>query len=102
MGLLSCDLTGPRAAFVAVAFVGCIACAISSALLPAEAVLPLVASTFLGFGAGLALLSWKRPIDRSQVNYLDVAGALTLIGFFAAVAIEPEQLVRLVEGGSAN
>ena len=96
------DLIGPEAAFLAAALFGCLVCTISWAVLPAGVALPLAATAFLVCGAGLALLSWRRPFDRLQVNYLDVAGALTLIGCFAAAGIEPEQLVRLVEGRTAN
>ena len=35
-------------------------------------------------------------MNPANVTYADVAGALTLIGLFAAATIEPEQLVRLV------
>jgi hypothetical protein len=41
-------------------------------------------------------------MNRNQVTYADVAGALTLIGLCAAATIDPDQMVRLVEGGRAE
>jgi hypothetical protein len=73
---------------------------LSTAVLPPDAVMPLVATLFFGFAALFALRAWQRgQPDPERVTYADVAGALILIGTCAAATIEPEQLVRLVEGG---
>jgi hypothetical protein len=70
---------------------------ISRAALSADLVMPLVSTAFFVLAAALGLVAWRhRGMDPSRVTYMDVAGALTLIGVFAAAAIEPEQLVRLV------
>ena len=55
----------------------------------------------LAFAALFGAIAWRRERKNSDnVTYADVAGALTLIGLFAAATIEPEQLVRLVGDGS--
>jgi hypothetical protein len=70
---------------------------IARAVLAVDLVMPLVASTFLVLAAALAMIAWRhRGMDPNRVTYTDVAGALTLIGAFAATAIEPEQMMRLV------
>jgi hypothetical protein len=70
--------------------------AVSAATLPADLVMPVVASSLL-LAAVLAVIAGRFvPAARQDVSCRDVAGALTLIGAFAATAIEPEQLMRLV------
>jgi hypothetical protein len=71
----------------------------STAMLSADLVMPLVATTFLLLATVLGLAAWHfRGMNPNRVTYTDVAGALTLIGVFAAAAIEPQQMVRLVTG----
>lgn len=85
----------------AIAVGACFAvCGLSTALLPAEAVMPLVVTAFLVCAAAIGVLAWRRGSDdRNDVTCTDAAGALVLIGAFAAAAtIEPEHLVRLVAG----
>ena len=64
---------------------------------PADAVLPaLVLLTFLSAGAaGLAGLMSGRSFRQA---ILDMAGVLTFVGIFAAVAVEPDQMALLMEG----
>ena len=65
-----------------------------------DLVMPLVATVFFVLAAVLVPLAWlSRGMSPRNVTYTDVAGALTLIGVFAAAAIEPEQMVRLIESG---
>jgi hypothetical protein len=91
-------LSGPQAGFFGATVTGFAVWAVSFALLPAEMVMPVVATLFLVLAAVLAGVAWfNRGMDPAQVTYADAAGALTLIGFFAAATIDPDQLVRLVE-----
>lgn len=65
--------------------------------------MPLVATAFIALAALSGLIAWRTPIGgRQELTYTDVAGALMLIGAFAAAAIEPEQMVRLVETADAT
>ena len=60
-------------------------------------VMPVVATMFLAFAAVFAVVAWRRRAeDPTTVTHADVAGALTLIGLFAAATIDPDQLVRIV------
>ena len=73
--------------------------AIAPAIMPRDFAMPMVSTMFLLFASIVALASWR--IGQTQhgvLSYGDVAGALTLFGIFAGILIEPEQLVRLVEG----
>jgi hypothetical protein len=83
--------------FAGAVFLGFAVWGISSATFSADLVMPLVATTFFALAAALGLVAWRyRGMDPNRVTYADVAGALTLIGVFAAAAIEPEQMIRLV------
>ncbi len=91
-------LSGPQAGFLGATITGFAAWGGALVLLPADMVMPAVATLFLLMAAGLAVVAWsRRGMDPAQVTYADAAGALTLIGFFAAVTIDPDQLLRLVE-----
>jgi hypothetical protein len=48
----------------------------------------------------VALVAWRarRRASDDALTYWDVAGALTLFGVCASAMLDPEQLVRLVEG----
>ena len=91
-------LSGPRAGFLAATIIGFGALGIARASLSADAVMPVVATLFLVMAVVVAAIAWaSRRMDPAQVTYVDVAGALTLIGFFAAATIDPDQLLRLVD-----
>ncbi len=89
--------TDPRLGF-AVALIACaLGWAVAMRMLPPDAVVPIVSTLLLSFAALFGVIAWRRGrMNPSNVTYADVAGALTLIGLFAAATIEPEQLVRLV------
>jgi hypothetical protein len=74
--------------------------AIGSHRLPATLLLSLVVTLLFVLAAVTALLAslLREPNRRRGITYWDVAGALTLIGVVASAAIEPEQLVALIEG----
>ena len=84
--------------FFAAVLLGFAVCAGSKALAPADLVMPLVATAFIALAVVSGLIAWfARGDGRQELTYTDVAGALMLIGAFAAAAIEPDQMVRLVE-----
>ena len=89
--------TDPRLGF-AVALLACVlGWAVATRALPPDAVIPTVSTLLLGFAALFGVIAWRRERKNpDNVTYADVAGALTLIGLFAAATIDPEQLVRLV------
>jgi hypothetical protein len=94
--------TDPRLGFA----VAILACAVvwvaSTRALPSDAVMPAVSTVLLGFAALFGVIAWRRGrTDSANVTHADVAGALTLVGLCAAATIEPDQMVRLVQAGSA-
>jgi len=93
--------TDPRLGF-AVAILACVlGWAVATRMLPPDAVVPAVSTLILCFAALFGAIAWRGGrMNPANVTYADVAGALTLIGLFAAATIEPEQLVRLVGDGS--
>jgi len=66
--------------------------------LPGDALMPAVSLLFFVIAAVVALFAWRRPSPERQFCYSDVAGVLIFIGIFIAAQVEPEQMVRLVEG----
>jgi len=68
-----------------------------------DLVMPAITTLILVFAACSAVLAWRnRNENPTRVTYADVAGALTLIGLFAAATIDPDQLVRVVADGSSE
>lgn len=91
---------GPRAVFIGAVVAGFAAWGVFQATLNPDLVMPLVATVFFVLAVVVGPLAWlRRGMSPLNVTYTDVVGALTLIGVFAAAAIEPEQMVRLLEGG---
>ena len=96
-------LSGPQAGFLGAMLIAVAGSTASRLLLSADMVMPFVATLFLVLAAVLGTIAWRRrEIDPAQISYADVAGALTLIGFFVAATIDPDQLVRLVESSRQN
>ena len=94
---------GPQLAFAAATVAGFAAWAACGAMLPAGFAAPIVTSVFLVMAALLGFVAWFcRYEDPGNVTYRDVAGALTLIGLCASVTIDPDQLLRLANGGAAS
>lgn len=94
------SVTGPLLAFAACVLTAFATLTASATLLPRDLALPLT-STLLFFLAGLvAIVGWRGgpASERGPVSYRDVAGALTFIGTFAASLIDPDQMIRVVEG----
>lgn len=97
---------GPQIAFATAVLV---AFALPAAYaLPMDLMLPAI-SILLFISAGLVALFassdgrlFGQVQATSQPTYWDVAGALTLIGICAAATVDPDQMVRLVEGVHRN
>jgi hypothetical protein len=93
---------GPQVGFFASIVAVIAVWGLSRASLPADLVMPLVATSLLVLAAAFGLAAWRRRMDPNGVTYRDVAGALTLIGLCAAATIEPEQMVRIVQNSAAG
>jgi hypothetical protein len=94
---------GPQIGFAAATFAGFAAWSGLIVSIPAVWIMPMLATMFLAFAAGFGIIAWhNRNEDPTRVTYADVAGALTLIGLFAASTVDPDQLVRIVAGGHAD
>jgi hypothetical protein len=66
-----------------------------------EVLPPVISALLFTLGGVVAAVAWSRPpSDADLPNYRDVAGALVLLGICVAAAIEPDQMVRLVEGNT--
>ena len=90
---------GPQVGFAAATFAGFAAWSGLIVSVPNVWIMPVLATIFLAFAACFAAIAWcNRGEDPARVTYADVAGALTLIGLFAASTIDPDQLVRIVAG----
>jgi hypothetical protein len=91
---------GPQLAFAAATLTGFTVWTGCVATLPHGFAAPIVTSVFLALAALFALVAWRcRKDDPTNVTYTDVAGALTLIGLCLSATIEPDALLRLVQGG---
>lgn len=65
-----------------------------------DAALPLAVALLFAFASAAALLGWRqRRMREPRLTYWDVAGALVFVGIAASTAVEPDQLVRLVNDG---
>jgi hypothetical protein len=94
---------GPELAFGGAVFASFAAWGASTVTLPPDLIMPVVATLFLVFAAVLAMFGHRyRDPESGHVTYADVAGALTLIGLCAAATIDPDQMVRFVEGRNSE
>jgi peptidoglycan/LPS O-acetylase OafA/YrhL len=88
---------GPPAILVGALAVGAAAWLYGLGSLPADAMLPAIGGLFLVLAIAVALTWPRSPADATPLTYWDVAGLLMLIGICAVAAVEPDQMVRLVE-----
>ena len=88
---------GPQAAFAAALLIAFAPLALSRLVLPPDLALPLASTLLLVLAAPIAFVGRKRgrAAGRDSITYLDVAGALTFIGIFAATLMDPDQMVRI-------
>jgi hypothetical protein len=91
---------GPQLGFAAATLSGFAAWSGLIGTTSRDLAMPVLATLFFLFAATFAMTAWRRRglEDPTRVTYADVAGALTLIGLFAASTIDPEHLVRTVIG----
>jgi hypothetical protein len=88
---------GPPAVLAGGLAVGAAAWLYGLGTLPADAMLPAIGGLFLVLAVAVALTWPRSPANARPLTYWDVAGLLMLIGICAVAAVEPEQVVRLVE-----
>lgn len=62
----------------------------------AEMLLPAIATLFFALAAVVGAIAWNRVTTQS-VNYRDVSGLLVLLGIGVAAAIEPDQMIQLMQ-----
>ena len=94
---------GPQAGFFVALFIAVAGWGLSRATMTPDLVMPIVATLILAFAAVFGAIAWRHgAMDSGGVTFRDVAGALTLIGLCAAAAIEPDQMVRLVQSRHAD
>jgi len=90
---------GPQLGFAAATLSGFAAWTGLIVTIPSDLLMPAIATLFLLFAACFGVIAWRyRGEDPTRVTYADVAGALTLIGLFAASTVDPDHLVRAVLG----
>ena len=91
---------GPELAFAGATLAGVAAWGALKQTLSPDLVMPAIATVLLLLAAALAVAGWRyRGMDPNRVTYIDVAGALTLIGLCVAATIDSEQMVLIVERG---
>jgi hypothetical protein len=95
---------GPPVAFGVTVLTAFAALLAATVALPQDAVWPALSTLFFVLAVLVALLAWRlgRPSEQGSVSYWDVAGALTLFGICAGAMLDPDQMVRLVEGARRN
>src|ERR671937_747687 len=92
-GRIGPSALGPRLAFAASVLTSFAALAAPATVLPRDLALPLTATALFALAGLIAIVGWRggHGCDHGPVTYRDVAGALTLIGTFAASLIDPDQ-----------
>jgi hypothetical protein len=91
---------GPEATFAATVLTAFAASAACMVMLQSDLVLPVISTLFFVMASMVALLAWRweHAGEQNHITYWDVAGALTLFGICVASQVDPDQMVRLVEG----
>ena len=94
---------GPEITFAATALTGFAAMAAGTAVLTSDLVLPVASTLFFALALLAVLIALiashgQHARRTDHITYWDVAGALTLFGICVASQIDPDQMVRLVEG----
>ena len=90
---------GPVVTFGFTVTITLVLMAVAPTIMPRDFAMPVVSTMFLLLASMVALAGWRFGQTHHDVlSYWDVAGALTLFGIFAGILIEPEQVLRLMEG----
>ena len=95
---------GPPLAFMAAVLMASAPLAASATMLPTELAFAVSSALLFALAALVALFasSGGPPRRDSGVTYRDVAGALVLLGACAAALVDPDHMVRLVEGAQRD
>lgn len=93
---------GPRLAAAGAGAAGLASFATAMWILPHALVLPAFSILAVAAAAAFSLLAWRqtRARDPDRVTYWDLAGAATLVGIFAALLSDPQQVLPLLEAHS--
>jgi hypothetical protein len=93
---------GPQVTCAAAVLAAFAALTVCATTLPRDFVLPMMSMIFFILAALVALVasSSERASDEAALTHWDVAGLLTFIGICAASQVDPDQMVRLVEGAN--
>jgi len=86
---------GPPAMFLAALAGAAVTGGAAATLLHWDYVYPLIGTLMFALAALVGIFGWRQKSARSTPSYLDVAGALLLIGLGVAALIEPQQLLRI-------
>ena len=93
------EAQGPQLTFLASILLTAAVLAVAVTLAK-DLALPIITALLFGLAALICLLAWRSSSGpQNSVSYWDVAGALVLIGAFAGTMLDPEQVVRLLDGG---
>jgi asparagine N-glycosylation enzyme membrane subunit Stt3 len=93
------QLAGPEIGFIAAVLITFVSWTVSLKAVASDLVMPGLMATFLLFACVFAAIGLRqRNADPRRPTYWDIAGALTFIGICASATIDPDQMVRLVEG----
>jgi hypothetical protein len=96
-------ISGPFAVFAAAVVTAFAALMLCTAGLSRDLALPTVSVLFFAFAGVVALVAWRRELTPTGVvTYWDVAGALTFCGICAGALVEPDQVLRLVDGAQRD
>jgi hypothetical protein len=89
------QVTGAAALLIAAG-----AMTVCAAMLHPDFVLPVLTTLFFILAAMVALIATNEDptAEETGLTHYDVAGFLTFIGICASSQIDPDQLVRLIEG----
>lgn len=89
---------GPRLLFGSATFSALAGVALADVWMPKDLMLAAVSASLFGLAGVTALAAWRRPAFRDpQPSYLNVAGALVLVGICIAALIEAQEMVRLID-----
>jgi hypothetical protein len=91
----------PQVTGAAVVLAAAAALAMCAATLPHDFVLPAMTMLFFILAAVVALVASNADrAEEAGLTHSDIAGLLTFIGICAASQVDPDQMLRLVEGAN--
>jgi hypothetical protein len=95
---------GPPLIFAAAVLMASAPLAVSATMLPRDLAFAVSSGLLFVLAASVALFAVSRGRSRAgtDVTYWDVAGALILLGVCAAALVDPDHMVRLIEGAQRD